>query len=57
MMVTSLVTDTAVIILAQGHTFNIFGRSQVDKCYIPNITALGLAVSDKKIFHLFEQTW
>ena len=30
MMVTSLVTDTAVIILAQGHIFNIFGRSQVD---------------------------
>ena len=40
--------------LLQGHNLNKLGRGQLgDGCYIPNIKALGLMVSDKKIFSCF----
>jgi len=34
----------------QGHNLNNFGRGPLDDAIIPNMKALGLAVSDKKIF-------
>ena len=53
MLATSLVTPT-VVILAPG-SFIILTNLVDDAT--SNINALDLAVSDKKIFHVFEQTW
>ena len=42
------VTPGAGLFWPQGNNLNNFGR-----CYIPNIKALGLVVSDKKVFKSF----
>ena len=49
------VTPEVGPLLAQGYNLNKCGRGLLDDTYIPKVKALGLVVSDKKIFSCCSQ--